>query len=198
MTKAEEPEPSVKVELTPATTTENLTEAKEPKPLSRKRNTKSNAFSIANTLAGTPLEEKEEAEFDEAKALGPQTDKARDAFSQEQLSNFYQAFVEDLKKESKPRTLAILDKKTPELKNAETAVLTFENNTQENIYLEVRLQLLQFLRVKLNNFHLTVETVVIEGSQETQPYSPQEMYNDLLKKNENMAILKQQLNLDIK
>lgn len=198
LAKAEEPEPSVKAEPTPTPATKTHTESKEPKPLSRKRNTKSSAFSIANTLAGTKLEEKEEANFDEAKALAPQTNKARDAFSQEQLTNFYKAFVEDLKKENKPRTLAILDHKTPTLKSAETAVLTFENNTQENIYLEVRLQLLQFLRVKLNNFHLTLETVVIESSKETLPYSPQEMYNDLLKKNENMAVLKQQLNLDIK
>jgi DNA polymerase-3 subunit gamma/tau len=133
----------------------------------------------------------------EADELAPQTDKPRDAFTEEQLHNFYTAYLEKLRAENKPRLLAALSGKLPQLQGKENALLHFENQTQEKFYREARLGLLRHLRKKLNNYSLVIETKIKPGSQQAEPYSPKEKFDYMVKKNPALAELKKRLDLDL-
>jgi len=139
----------------------------------------------------------QQTEVDENEELAPQEGKPREPFTQEQLNNFYQQYIEQLRPQNKPRILAALTGKTPQLQSAEKALLTFENKTQVGFYVEARLPLLRYLREKLQNYHLTIDIKVMPGTQQTEPYSPQEKYEFMVKKNPHLAELRQRLNLDL-
>lgn len=139
----------------------------------------------------------DEQQEDEQDELAPQLDKPREAFSQDQLDSFYQNFVEQLKEQNKPRIVATLSNKSPKISKDENTVLILENKTQETYFQEIKRDLVRFLRSKLNNYSLIIDTKIVAGSQQTEPYSPEEKYQYLLKKNPHLAELRDKLNLDL-
>lgn len=59
------------------------------------------------------------------------------------------------------------------------------------------MELVQYLRQKLNNYSIVISTKIVPGSQKVDPYSAEEKYQYMLKKNPNLAELRKRLDLDI-
>lgn len=177
-----------------AAPSENKTESKPAAP--KKKRSGRRAFSISGTLSGA--EEKEEAQDNEpVDPLAPEAGKAKDQYSEEQLQNFYSEFIGLIKKRNTPRVLATLQHKQPRIIQPEQLELSMDNALQVEYFEEIKVELTRYLREKLNNHHLRIVTKIEEQSETKLPYSAEERYQYLLKKNPALAELRKRLNLDI-
>ncbi len=75
--------------------------------------------------------------------------------------------------------------------------LKLENEIQQSFFNEEKGDLLRFMRDKLNNYSLQFEITITKDKQVLEPYSPQEKFEYMVKKNPHLLELKRRLDLDI-
>ncbi|MGB0186773.1 MAG: DNA polymerase III subunit gamma/tau [Flavobacteriaceae bacterium] len=120
-----------------------------------------------------------------------------DSFSEEQLLEFWNVFVEKLEDKGKYNLAAILKIDTPKLKDGHIIQLEFPNSTNKIEVERQQFDLLQFLRKSLNNFDIRLEISVNETMEKKYAYSTEEKFAKLLEKNKALETLKQTFNLDL-
>jgi len=120
-----------------------------------------------------------------------------DSFSEEQLLEFWNIFVEKLEDKGKYNLAAILKIDTPKLKDEHTIQLEFPNSTNKIEVERQQFDLLQFLRKSLNNYEIRLEISVNETMEKKYAYSAKEKFTKLLEKNQALETLKQTFNLDL-
>ena len=116
-----------------------------------------------------------------------------DDFTEEQLKQKWTEFLNRLHK--KPNLKATLSK-FPQVENKVNLILEIDNSVQEDSIAKVRPELVSWLRVGLKNSNIQLVTKIVENIQEKKAYSDDERYAELLKKNPDLAILKQKFRLD--
>ncbi len=89
-------------------------------------------------------------------------------------------------------TLSIL----PEIKEDFTLVLPIDNRIQDELLVNVKPELVSWLRKELRNSKIKLKTVVTDIKREKVIYSDVEKYQAMANKNPNLALLKRTLNLD--
>jgi len=114
-------------------------------------------------------------------------------FTQEQLNEKWNAFLTRI--DDRPSIKATLST-VPELQKDYTLVLPIDNRIQDDLLLDIRPELISFLRKELNNSKINLKTVVSEIKREKVIYSDIEKYQEMASKNPNLALLKQKLHLD--
>lgn len=114
-------------------------------------------------------------------------------FTQEQLVAKWNDFLARLEdRPSIKSTLSIV----PELQQDYTLLLEIDNRIQDDLLMDVRPELVSFLRKELRNSKINLKTVVTEIIREKVIYSDVERYQTMASKNPTLALLKQKLNLD--
>ncbi len=120
------------------------------------------------------------------------TDQKED-FSPDELRTKWEDFVKRL--DDRPNlqsTLAYV----PELKEGFQLYLEIENRVQEDLINNIKTELVSWLRKELKNSKINLTTVVTEKAKGRIIYTDSEKFEELLKKNPSLALLKQKLNLD--
>jgi len=84
----------------------------------------------------------------------------------------------------------------PTLKENFQLVLEIENTIQEDLISSIKPELVSWLRVELKNSMIQLSTVITEKVKGRLIYSDAEKYDELLKKNSSLALLRQKFNLD--
>ncbi len=185
--------PPVK-EKTPAPPppTSQASPAAPAKPLKRDRNS---AFSIHSALQGkrTNNEEKPESEDE----LAPDPGLPKEGFTQKQLDNLWQDYLNTLKKKGEKKLYSSLSNKEIVLKGNFEVDIALETEIQRLLFKENQAVLLRFIREKLNNYSVVFTPHVTEMQSKTGPYSPQEKFAYMVKKNPLLQKLKDTLDLDI-
>jgi hypothetical protein len=74
--------------------------------------------------------------------------------------------------------------------------LAIENTLQEDSISIIKPELLTWLRIELKNSLIQLNTVFVENSKGRVIYSDSEKFDELLKKNQNLGLLRQKFNLD--
>lgn len=74
--------------------------------------------------------------------------------------------------------------------------LAIENTIQENLINSIKPELVSFLRKELKNAKIQLITEITEKTTGRIIYTDEERYEELLKKNPSLALLKQKFNLD--
>ena len=120
-----------------------------------------------------------------------------DSFSEEQLLELWDVFVEKLEDKGRYNLAAILKIDTPKLKDQHIIQLEFPNATNKIEVERQQFDLLQFLRKSLNNFEIRLEISVNETMEKKYAYSTEEKFAKLLEKNKALETLKQTFNLDV-
>ena len=120
-----------------------------------------------------------------------------DSFTEEQLLEFWNAFVEKLEDNGKYNLAAILKIDTPKLKDKHIIQLEFPNSTNKIEVERQQFDLLQFLRKSLNNFEIRLEISVNETMEKKYAYTAEDKFAKLLEKNQALETLKQTFNLDL-
>lgn len=75
-------------------------------------------------------------------------------------------------------------------------VLEIENTIQEDLISNIKPELVSWLRVELKNSMIQLSTEITEKVKGRLIYSDPEKYDELLKKNSSLALLRQKFNLD--
>ena len=114
-------------------------------------------------------------------------------FTEEQLTIKWNEFLTRL--DDRPNIKATLSN-VPELRKDFTLVLEIDNRIQDDMLVEIRPELVSFLRKELRNSSINLKTVVTEVIREKVIYSDVEKYQEMAGKNPSLALLKQKLNLD--
>ena len=120
-----------------------------------------------------------------------------DSFTQDQLNEYWDTFVDKLEKKGKYNLAAILKIDTPKLTDDDVIQLKFPNSTNKIEVERNQFDLLQFLRKSLNNFNIRLEISVNEAMDKKYAYTSEDKYAKLLKKNPALETLKQTFNLDL-
>lgn len=114
-------------------------------------------------------------------------------FSEEELKQKWDVFVAKL--EDRPNLQSTLSN-VPESRKDFQLYLAIENTIQENLINRIKPELVSFLRKELRNSKIQLITEITEKSKGKIIYTDEEKYGELVKKNPNLALLKQKFNLD--
>ena len=114
-------------------------------------------------------------------------------FTQEQLQEKWTEFLARL--EDRPSIKATLST-VPKIQEDFSLLLEIDNRIQDDMLVEIRPELVSFLRKELRNSKINLKTVVTDIVREKVIYSDVEKYQAMAGKNPNLALLKQKLNLD--
>jgi DNA polymerase-3 subunit gamma/tau len=120
-----------------------------------------------------------------------------DSFTQDQLNEYWDTFVDKLEKKGKYNLAAILKIDTPKLTDDDVIQLEFPNSTNKIEVERNQFDLLQFLRKSLNNFNIRLEISVNEAMDKKYAYTAEDKYAKLLEKNPALETLKHTFNLDL-
>lgn len=119
-----------------------------------------------------------------------------EAFGEDQLASVYLEFVQQLKSE-KPRLYSILLSKKPVLKENYAIHLLMDNETQvEDFNLNVKTELLQYLRKTLNNSAIYIVTDIEEKESPRRIYTAEEKFQELASRNPLLNKMRKDFNLD--
>jgi hypothetical protein len=114
-------------------------------------------------------------------------------FTAAQLEEKWKAFLPRLDdRPSLKATLSIL----PTIQEDWTLLLEVDNRIQDELLVNIKPELVSYLRKELRNSKINLKTVVSDIVREKVIYSDIEKYQEMAKKNPNLALLKRTLNLD--
>lgn len=118
-------------------------------------------------------------------------------FTEEELATVWREYAEEMKAQNKTSLFVTLTRNEPQLKENFIIDLPLDNSAQEEVLTEERTDLLEFLRAKLKNTEITLNSFVQRDGQEFKSNTPRDRYIKLAEKNPNLDKLRQQLDLDI-
>jgi len=162
----------------------------EPAPKSIEKRKPVSTTNIPGTISiSKPVEEKKKEETEEDLSKKP-----AEKFSPEQFDSVWKSYVDSV--ENDKNFYATLSKRKPEV-NANVIVLTVDNKVQADLIKEKKVGMLGFIRAKLNNYQMQIEAKVTEVTSKDKPYTSQDKYDKMVKKNPVLKKLKDQLSLEI-
>lgn len=149
-----------------------------------------NTPSIKNALEGK-LEEKQ-ISAKEQHQMYSVADQAEE-FTAEDLKKKWNEFLARLN--DRPNLQSTLST-IPDIKENFGLQIEIENTVQEDLINSIKTELVSFLRKELRNSKITLTTLITEKVKGRIIYTDAEKYEELLKKNAELAELKKRLNLD--
>ena len=143
------------------------------------------------------IQKKKEHQIKQMDVQIKEEDLPSDAFSEDQMLEFWNAYVDKLEKNGKYNLAAILKIDTPKLTDNFVIQLEFPNSTNKIEVERQQFELLQFLRKSLNNFEIALDISVNEIMEKKYAYTEEDKYKKLKEKNPALETLKQTFNLDL-
>lgn len=155
-------------------------------------------FSISDALSGVDEKEKKEVQPVDSTNADPKPGLPQEDFSQEKLDELWQQYLAKLQASGRARLHGSLSNKALEKKEDNTISITLGNQIQQSALHEIKPEFLPFLREKLQNFYLHIEVVLSakDDAAKLDPYSDEERYEYLRKKNPKIAELRNRLGMD--
>lgn len=146
--------------------------------------------SIKNALDGK-LEENQLSAKEQHQIYSKEDEKEH--FTIEQLKVKWEAFLTRL--DDRPNLQSTLSN-LPELKDDYQLVLEIENTVQEDLISNIKPELVSWLRIELKNSFIQLNTVITEKVKGRIIYTDAEKYDELVKENPSLALLRKKFNLD--
>lgn len=119
----------------------------------------------------------------------------REAFSQESLVkvwNNYTQFAKD-----KPVLLQTIQQCKPVLGTDCRIMLAVYNSSQEEIMLDERIRLVNYLRKELHNGNIELEIRICEANENMKTYSNKELFIKMMEHNPSLSKLTKELGLEL-
>jgi hypothetical protein len=120
-------------------------------------------------------------------------DDEKEVFTAEELKLKWEVFLTRLN--DRPNLQSTLSN-PPELMEDYQLVLEIENTVQEDLISTIKPELVSWLRKELKNSKIQLNTIITEKVKGRIIYSDAEKYDELLKENPSLSLLRQKLNLD--
>ncbi len=120
-----------------------------------------------------------------------------DAFSEEALITHWNHFVKDIDKKGQKILSSNLATDIPKILKGDTIWIELPNDTMKKEVEREQSGLLEYLRLKLNNYRINLKITVNEEAVKKYAFTPEEKYNKLREKNPAIDILRQEFDLDL-
>lgn len=117
----------------------------------------------------------------------------KEDFTVEQLKVKWDAFLTRL--DDRPNLQSTLSN-LPELKEGYQLLLEIENTVQEDLINNIKPELVSYLRVELKNSFIQLNTLITQKVKGRIIYTDAEKYDELVKENPSLALLRKKFNLD--
>ena len=118
-------------------------------------------------------------------------------FDSNTLLKFWNQYADKLKGEGKINIFTIMTSNPPSLLENFVIELIIENRVQEELLINEKVDLLNFLRTELKNFGIEISTKHIEVTGKKRLYTSTEKYNHMVEKNPKLEEFRRRFNLDI-
>nr|MBD3621502.1 hypothetical protein [Sunxiuqinia sp.] len=147
--------------------------------------------SIKDAISGKLVEKGEEDAQEKLKYyVGEQL---TEPFTQEQFADKWAEYLQRL--DDRPNLKATLSK-TPQIFENHKLKLPIDNSVQLEEINKIKPDLVSWLRKELRNTGIELITDIVVQESEYKPYSETEKLAEMVRKNPNLALLKQRFNLD--
>jgi len=117
-------------------------------------------------------------------------------FDQDQLLKVWTYFTESIARQY-PNFYSTLRKRKPILKEGYVIALEIDNHVQEIEVQDKKTQLLEFLRNELRNGKISLITSIVERTGDDKPYSSDEKFKAMVRKNPLLKEFKDKLDLEL-
>ena len=125
------------------------------------------------------------------------TGSEKEDFSTEEFLEVWVNYSTLVKSQNKMSLATLLDHYTPNLKENYHIELALENKFQANEMLNEKTEILNYLRTRLNNFSIQLETIIVEQMEIKKPYTSTDKYQFMAKKNPSLETFRKTFNLDL-
>ena len=119
-----------------------------------------------------------------------------DYFSNDDLQARWKEMNSNFSNKGKTNLVLALNSNKPVLKENYVVEVTLSNTSQVELLNEEKLNILGYLREKMNNDSIDIITNVIQSDKNDTPYTNSDKYKKMYEQNKNLAILGQKLGLD--
>jgi len=154
-------------------------------PLKRRRKSK---LSISSHL--------EEKESDDKKVVIDYSNMPKDSFTYEQMLKHWNDYADMLNKQGEQLLYLAMKREKPVLQD-NTIICSLLNNSLVARFEAENVKLLQFIREKLNNFSINIDTPVTKLEEVKQVYTSRDRYDFMLEKNPLLKDFVVKLKLDL-
>ena len=120
----------------------------------------------------------------------------KDDFTLEQMLKYWYEYAESLNKQGDQLLYSAMKREDPVLEG-NTIVCSLLNNTLATRFDNENVKLLQYLREKLNNYSIKIETPITKLEEVKQVYTSRDRYDFMLKKNALLQEFVTKLKLDL-
>lgn len=125
------------------------------------------------------------------------TGDSQQAFSNETFLNLWTSYAQKKKQEGKINLFTMMTSSIPVLLDQTTIQLTIENNIQESQLTVEKIDLLNFLRVELQNFSVDIVTKIAEVTEKRRLYTSTEKYQHMVEKNPQLEVFRAKFDLAV-
>ena len=118
-------------------------------------------------------------------------------FTENDLLEIWKSYSKSAKDKSKMSLATLMDNNSPILLPNNEIQVMLDNKLQEQELRSEKIDLLNFLRVGLGNFSITISSIIASGASSKRPYTSKDKYNYFVEKNPAMEELRKVFNLNI-
>jgi len=137
----------------------------------------------------------EEKRIDESKGPEYVMGNAEEAFTEQEFMSLWNVFANHVKLENKISIYTLMTANAPTLKENFLVEVIVENQIQQQLLIEAKIDMLNFLRQKLNNFKLDLIPIVQKVDVIRKPVTDTEKYQAMVTKNPLLDKFRKDFNL---
>lgn len=140
-----------------------------------------------------------EASYSKKEELKPEyvSGESRNDFDSDTLLKYWNQYASRIKQDGKINIFTIMTSNPPTLLENFVIELIIENKVQEELLINEKVDLLNFLRTELKNFGIELTTRHLENNTKKRLYTSSEKYNHMVEKNPSLEEFRRRFNLDI-
>ena len=154
---------------------------------------KKGSFLKGTSLAATGIKKEEKAREAPIESELPE-----DSFEEIKLLEVWQQYADQQQLDGNRQMFTTLTMNKPHLKEGFIVELIIHNQAQENLMIESKVSLVDFLRKTLNNYKVILNTVIEEQAVDPdQAFTNKERYQKMVQKNPDLEEMRKQLGLEL-
>lgn len=123
--------------------------------------------------------------------------KPKTPFTQEQLEQVWKDYSNVCENKGHKIFANILRRFPPQLKENFQIIFHIEHTSADMEFQNGRVDLLRYLRLKLNNYHLLLDTEQVQVNESKKLYTNRDKFNRLIEKNEDLKEMQKRFNLEV-
>ena len=168
----------------------------EAKPETKKININVPAKKVSG-LSLSSLKAKKEHQLNKKEVKFDPDQLPKSLFTEEEMLQHWKDFVETIDAKGQKILASNLSADTPKLRNENTLWLEMPNSTMKTEIEREQYELMEYLKLKLNNYHIRLKITVNETTAKKFAFTPEEKYEKLREKNPAIDLLRKEFDLDL-